>query len=190
MPGLVPNRDCGKCTVCCTHFAIDEPDFQKMPGTTCGHCRTGHGCQIYERRPDSCSGFFCGWRVFRELDDKWRPDKSGVILLIQMTGHFVPAGYQTPAFQFLIYERRDIVTPQFVNYTMHLVGRRFPVHLAMRGPEGFSDVSFFMNERLMPAVAGNNRAAFTQILRSTIETMPAAKFAPVVLMHGHSPAPT
>jgi hypothetical protein len=42
----------------------------------------------------------------------------------------------------------------------------------------------------MPAVAGNNRAAFTQILRSTIETMPAAKFAPVVLMHGHSPATT
>ena len=46
--------------------AIDHPDLQKMPGTTCRNCKSG-GCQIYETRPDPCRRFFCGWRYLPDL---------------------------------------------------------------------------------------------------------------------------
>ena len=95
---LVANRECGKCVVCCKVLTIDDPQLQKLPGVMCGNCKTGSGCKIYDTRPDPCRGFFCGWRYLRELDDKWRPDKSGVMIRFQD----VPPGYQPPGFQFLV----------------------------------------------------------------------------------------
>ena len=40
---LVPVRDCGDCTVCCTWPTIDKPEIQKESGVTCKHC-TAQGC--------------------------------------------------------------------------------------------------------------------------------------------------
>jgi hypothetical protein len=28
-----------------------------------------------------CQQFLCGWRLFDELDDDWRPDLSGVLVM-------------------------------------------------------------------------------------------------------------
>ena len=83
---LVANRECGKCTVCCKVLAIDDPALAKSPGTMCPNCKTGSGCRIYDTRPDPCRGFFCGWRYLRELDYKWRPDKSGIMIRMQTSG--------------------------------------------------------------------------------------------------------
>jgi len=38
------------------------------------------GCSIYKNRPDPCREWFCAWRNLSELDDSWRPDRSGVML--------------------------------------------------------------------------------------------------------------
>ena len=32
-------------------------------------------------RPKICREFLCGWLLFPELGDDWRPDRSGVIIL-------------------------------------------------------------------------------------------------------------
>ena len=178
---LVANRECGKCTVCCKVLTIDDPQLQKLPGVMCPNCKNGSGCQVYDTRPDPCRGFFCGWRHLGELDDKWRPDKSGVMLRFQSP----PPGYQGPGFQFLVFGYKDAVTPQFVNYLMHLVARRIPVFLAMRGPDGFSDVGAFMNDHLGPA--GRDRNAFVKIVRGALEAMSKNQFERAVLKHG-SPA--
>ena len=48
---VVPNRECGECTVCCKVLLIDDPEFQKLPGVLCPNCKAGAGCQIYDDAP-------------------------------------------------------------------------------------------------------------------------------------------
>jgi hypothetical protein len=74
--GLVPGRECGDCTVCCTVPTIDDPEIQKKPGIRCRHCEAG--CTIYPSRPKSCRDFYCAWRMIPALGPDWRPDRSGV----------------------------------------------------------------------------------------------------------------
>jgi len=75
---LVPGRDCGDCTVCCTWPTIDKPEIQKESGVTCKHC-TAQGCGIYETRYPICRTYFCAWRCMDMFDDSWRPDRSGAV---------------------------------------------------------------------------------------------------------------
>lgn len=183
---LVANRECGKCTICCKVLTIDDPEFQKLPGVLCPNCKTGSGCQIYETRPSPCRGFFCGWRVLPELDDKWRPDKSGVMIRFQQ--QMVPPGYQPVGFQFLVHDARDAIKPPLINFMSGLIARRVAVFLALRGPEGFSDVGALLNDALGPAVAKRDRNAFVKVLRSALDSMSRNKFERVVLKHGNPAA--
>jgi len=76
MTDLVPGRECGGCTVCCTALLVDTPEIQKAPGVTCKYCK--NGCTIYETRYPVCRDFHCAWRKLDILDDSWRPDRSQV----------------------------------------------------------------------------------------------------------------
>jgi hypothetical protein len=75
---LIPGRDCGGCTVCCTAMTINKPEIQKQSGVTCRHCKET-GCAIYDSRPPICRAWFCAWRTVEIFDDNWRPDRSGVM---------------------------------------------------------------------------------------------------------------
>jgi hypothetical protein len=70
--------DCGGCTVCCTALPIIA-DFAKPAGVTCQHCKPS-GCGIYETRFAICRGFLCGWLLLPQLDESWRPDRSGILI--------------------------------------------------------------------------------------------------------------
>jgi hypothetical protein len=80
---LVEGRDCGGCTACCSELAVIE--LQKPNGTTCQHRRPGGGCAIYKTRFSICRTFHCGWRKLPNLDDSWRPDRSGVMISFETT---------------------------------------------------------------------------------------------------------
>jgi hypothetical protein len=73
-------RACGPCTVCCVVLKIEAPELRKKAQTPCRHL-TGRGCGIYAARPGVCQKFLCGWRLFAELEDDWRPDLSGVLVM-------------------------------------------------------------------------------------------------------------
>src|SRR5512138_2208001 len=88
---LVPGRECGACTACCTHLKIDTPELQKFAGSDCEHLLPQRGCGIYERRPPICRGFHCAWRQLRVMPEDWRPDLSGVLVVVTSEG--VPPGY-------------------------------------------------------------------------------------------------
>src|SRR5690349_15196843 len=88
---LVEGRSCGTCTVCCYTLPIDTPEFQKMPGAVCKNC-AGRGCGIYETRPNPCRGFYCGWWMIPQLDDEWRPDRSGILITPQFDE--IPAEFE------------------------------------------------------------------------------------------------
>ena len=82
---LIPGRDCGGCTVCCTWPTINKPEIQKVSGSACRHC-TGGGCAIYDTRFPVCRSYYCAWRTVDIFDDGWRPDRSGVMPYVETEG--------------------------------------------------------------------------------------------------------
>jgi hypothetical protein len=77
-------RSCGSCSLCCKLLAIEG--VEERPGFTwCRHCRPGKGgCAIYDRRPDACRNFVCGWlsgALDEVLDrERWHPAKARMML--------------------------------------------------------------------------------------------------------------
>ena len=82
---LIPGRECGPCTVCCTAPSINKPEIQKLSGAACRHC-DGGGCAIYDSRPPVCRAFYCAWRTVDIFGEDWRPDKSGVLAYVETEG--------------------------------------------------------------------------------------------------------
>lgn len=81
-------RSCGDCKACCIVLSVEEID--KPRDTPCEHlCEKG--CDIYEKRPESCRGFQCFWLtgirddLFRDRD---RPDQSGLVVEPAATSAF------------------------------------------------------------------------------------------------------
>ena len=78
----VNGRSCGECSLCCK--LLDVPEVKKMPSEWCPHCRPGHGCQIYDRRPLPCRSYACLWLVNASLPDRWKPSRSHMVLDFHM----------------------------------------------------------------------------------------------------------
>ena len=76
---VVPGRDCGDCTACCTHLTVNSPEFAKPAGVACRHLTAG-GCAIHAVRPPICRTWFCVWRRRGDLPDAARPDRSGLLV--------------------------------------------------------------------------------------------------------------
>ena len=72
-------RSCGECEACCTELGLSGDGFSKPERTRCEH--QGGGCTIYDRRPQECRLYSCGWLTSEQLfpQEKLRPDLSGVI---------------------------------------------------------------------------------------------------------------
>jgi hypothetical protein len=71
---LVAGRSCDNCTMCCKLLAVDV--IAKPRAAWCPHCDQKRGCTIYETRPDSCRGFYCGYLRLPQLDERWKPAKA------------------------------------------------------------------------------------------------------------------
>ncbi len=76
---IATKRTCGDCTACCTRLRIEA--LHKPQCRACPHLADAGGCGIYERRPNECRTFICGWLLGWGTEDD-RPDKSGVIVTV------------------------------------------------------------------------------------------------------------
>ena len=72
-----PARTCGSCQLCCKLMPVTE--LEKAGGDRCVHQSRGRGCRVYDRRPRSCFGFFCLWRLDK-AGDTMRPDQMGCVI--------------------------------------------------------------------------------------------------------------
>ena len=81
---VVLDRQCGTCTLCCKVLSITE--LQKPKGIWCKHCDVGKGCRIYEGRPNECQSFYCGYLTQSDLDERWKPSTSKIILVAELEG--------------------------------------------------------------------------------------------------------
>lgn len=169
---LVPNRECGECNVCCKALLIDDPELQKLPGVLCANWKTGTGCGVYDKRPEACRGFFCGWRYMGELGDELRPDRSGI--MIRFTSEQIPPGLAPVGLFFLIHGSADVIGPGLAGYFNKLVAERIAVFLAIRGPEGYSDGAVLLNGHL--AAAGGDANKALAVMRDALAALSTNKF--------------
>lgn len=83
------SRTCGTCTACCTVMGVAE--LGKPYAYPCLHlCEAG--CSIYPTRPSSCAGFECLWRQGAIGGPGMRPEKSGVLIVLQRKHNEVELG--------------------------------------------------------------------------------------------------
>jgi hypothetical protein len=163
------NKSCGECRACCTELKIDTKELQKPAQLVCPH-HTGHGCGIYGKRPKICREFFCGWLLFPELDEAWRPDRSGVLVL-QLARENLPQPYQAAGHgvQLLIIGGEDAVArPAFAAYVAALVRRKVAVFLHSTTPHGL------VNAHLEAGILDDD-AGVSRILVAQYRLLKAAK---------------
>jgi hypothetical protein len=77
-------RTCGECTLCCKVMAIEE--LAKPVSSWCPHCKPGCGCLIHADRPAECRAFSCLWLVNEQLDERWKPSRSKLVLTTSEDG--------------------------------------------------------------------------------------------------------
>lgn len=78
------DRHCGDCTLCCKVMAVEA--LAKPAGTWCSHCGPGHGCTIYQTRPDECRQYSCLWLTDTWFGEHWKPSRSKLVLTLSEDG--------------------------------------------------------------------------------------------------------
>lgn len=138
-------RRCGPCTACCVSLKIEAPELAKKAGEPCRHLKAG--CGIYEGRPGVCREFLCGWRLFEEFGDDWRPDLSGVLMMRKAPSELPPAWQGGPygVHMVIIGGEAAVRRPAFAEQVARLVARNIPVVMSASSP------STLVNEHLTPA---------------------------------------
>lgn len=150
-PVPLPRKSCGECHACCVELIIDTPELQKKGQTPCTHLKGGH-CGIYDKRFKICREFLCGYLLFPELDEGWRPDRSG-ILVLQVIQASLPKAYQEAGhgIQLLVTGgEAAILRPGFAEYVFGLVQGRVGVYLTAMIPRAM------LNQYLEPFVAAGD----------------------------------
>ena len=174
--GLVPGRQCGDCTVCCTVMAIDKPEIQKEAGVTCRHCVGG--CTIYDTRPPLCRDYYCGWRQLPILDESWRPDRSGVYVEVE------PVEGATGLSLVLIGNPLKTVRQTwFIDFVAIGVKGHVPLSLGILGPKGHQGASLLLNTREMLAAARHSRTQVKDLLEKELKLLRAYDFPKRVIVN-------
>jgi len=128
-------RRCGPCKACCVELKINTPELRKKARVPCPHLTT-LGCGIYASRPHVCREFLCGWRLFEELGDDWRPDVSGVLAMRKAPAELPVAWRSAPYGVHLVVISGEaaVLRPAFADYVARLLARGIPVFLSAASP--------------------------------------------------------
>ncbi len=177
-PGLVPGRDCGACTLCCTVLPIATPEFAKPPGITCAHCIAGAGCGIYETRFAICRAYQCGWRRAAGLGEDWRPDRSGILIDEENSG--IPTDYPVrPGVRFIVLGGADAVrNPELTMMIGNFAVDRVPMFLTVPGPPGRYAARSFLNDALAPHVEARSLPGIAAVLIQAYDSLKDFPFQP------------
>lgn len=167
---LVPGRECGECTICCSVLNIDKPQVQKASGVLCQHC-TGGCCGIYETRFDVCRTFHCGWLQLPNMDEKWRPDRSGVFVEFQQLN-----GVTGLSLMLVGNPLKTVRQPAFIDFAANGVIHNVPLWMTLPGPPGHEGAQSLMNTGPMREAAANSRMALRALLEVQLKRLQAYPF--------------
>ena len=189
MAQLVPGRECGECTLCCIVPAIDKPEMQKVPSSVCRHC-DGHGCTIYEARPQTCRTYYCGWRWLELFPDDWRPDKSGI--LAQLENEVAPQ-FNSPVGIILLLvgnPLRTIRQPHFIDFVTRGVSRNIPLFLGLPGPKGKQAARLPLNTSEVYDASRRSRTETKLVLETVLKRLASHAFIPYPMENSGNDAST
>jgi hypothetical protein len=178
---LIPGRDCGDCTVCCTWPTINKPEIQKRSGSTCKHC-TGKGCAIYETRFPVCRSYYCAWRTVDIFDEDWRPDKSGVLAYVETEGISDDFDLSTGIGLMLVGNPLKIVRRRgFQDFVVTGVMNSVPLFLSLPGPPGHQAATASLNtEQMLEAI---RRGTVKDALEAAVKLLRGWDFQPAVITY-------
>ena len=128
-------RACGPCTACCIDLKIVAPELKKKARVPCPHL-SGKGCGIYETRPGVCREFLCGWRLFEDMDNSWRPDLSGILAMRRAPSE-MPAAWQNAPYgmhMVVLTGQEAVLRPAFLRYVAQTMARGIPIFLSAASP--------------------------------------------------------
>jgi len=178
---LIPGRDCGECTVCCTWPTINKPEIQKVSGATCKHC-TGGGCAIYETRFPVCRGYFCAWRTVDIFGEDWRPDKSGVLPYVETEGIAEDFDLSTGIGLMLVGHAARIVRQRwFQDFIITGVMNNVPLFLSLPGPRGHQAATVSLNTGEM--VEAIRRGTVKEALESALKILRGWDYTPAAITY-------
>ena len=166
---LVRGRECGACQVCCAALTIDKPDIQKLPGAACIHS-LGGGCGIYEKRPDVCRVFFCGWRKLAAIPTDWRPDQSGILVVGEANDQ---PGFQPVALNLFLTGNplKTIRRPDFLDFVIRNI-RNTALYLMLPGGKAMKPARLQLNPLLAAARARSDVKAALEMSLKTHQALP------------------
>jgi hypothetical protein len=178
---LIAGRDCGDCAVCCVLPNIDKPEIQKQSGARCKHC-TGTGCTIYDTRPPVCRAWYCAWRTVDIFGPEWRPDKSGVLALVETEG--IPENFELATGISLMLTgnaNRIIRQKYFQDFVVTGVMNSVPLFLSLPGPRGYQAATVFLNNQdMLDAI---KRGTVKDALEAALKILRGWTFVPAVITH-------
>lgn len=128
-------RQCGPCTACCIDLKIAAPELKKAARVPCPHL-SGKGCGIYDKRPGVCREFLCGWRLFDDMSDDWRPDLSGVLAMRRAPSE-MPAAWKAAPYgmhMVILGGEAAVLRPAFIAYVARAMARGIPIFLSAASP--------------------------------------------------------
>ena len=151
------NSSCGGCTVCCVVPPIRSPQFSKTSGVSCIHRRSGEDCSIHASRPEVCRSWYCGFRTLEFLNEEWRPDKSG--LLVIPDEESIPLKFsKRQGLKILAFRKADdLIVPFAVDMIAGLVFGGVPTFVAVPGPVGHHGAKALVNDELFAAADRRDR---------------------------------
>jgi Fe-S-cluster containining protein len=80
-------RACDGCTRCCEWLSAEAYGFKFGNGLPCTFLK-GHGCGIYECRPNGCKAFQCQWKTELNIPEWLKPDQVNVIMAEERLSNF------------------------------------------------------------------------------------------------------
>jgi hypothetical protein len=181
---LVRARACGECQACCITPTIDSADIQKDCNSPCQHSLTG-GCDIYETRPQPCRIFYCGWRRSRDFPEDWRPDRSGVLAILEINKLPQYAPFAV-ALNLVGNPLKTIRRPDFIDFVITNVRRNVALYLMLPGGRGMLSARLQLNNPPIMEAAAKSRTEVKTVLEMLLKRLQAHPVTPYVMEHhGH-----
>lgn len=173
---LVPERQCGECTACCVVLQIDDKQFKKPADQACDNLMEQGGCKIYACRPSVCQDWYCAWRFMAQLDESWRPDRSGILLRSDENGIiFQPIGEA----------KTVLTTDRAIELIAGGVAQGIPMSMSIPTREGYRSYAMSLNDYLAEAVQSMNLVIIQDRMIELIEYSQAQNTSIIPIIESH-----
>jgi hypothetical protein len=177
---LVPDRQCGGCNVCCVVPKIDEPALQKLPGCRCRNALSNGACAIYETRPETCRGFFCGWRLLSWVDERLRPDQSAVFIRLTKDESLLVGSSHRFALMVTVLRHEGLNASGLIETIITSIKAQIDTYLVVPGPPGYTSCRSWLNDGFSEAAKRDDvlqvksllEERYTETLTKLDETRP------------------